>query len=362
MSHSDEASMITIDGSRKSGSGTIVRDAVPFSVLMGEELYLTNIRARRRKPGLRAQHLRGIEASAHICRGHLAGAEIGSKEIRFKPGKAIHGGTFTWDIGTAGSTTMLALSIIPLALFADEPSRHLITGGLFQDFAPSIYHVQYVLVPILQIMGITVDIKIKQPGYVPRGNGQIEVNVLPVRERIKPLTLTDRGKTTGIRGIALSSLLMERNVSDRMAQECRRKLQVRGYVPTIDVLYDNIKNPAYQRVSVQAGASLAIWAETDTGCLIGSDMAGAPKRPAEFIGKQVARHLIDVLDTDATVDEHVADQLIPFAALADGCSTYIIPQMTDHIEARLWLAETMLGAKTEIKDNRLSVQGVGYGR
>jgi RNA 3'-terminal phosphate cyclase (ATP) len=362
MSHSDEASMITIDGSRKSGSGTIVRDAVPFSVLMGEELYLTNIRARRRKPGLRAQHLRGIEASAHICRGHLAGAEIGSKEIRFKPGKAIHGGTFTWDIGTAGSTTMLALSIIPLALFADEPSRHLITGGLFQDFAPSIYHVQYVLVPILQIMGITVDIKIKQPGYVPRGNGQIEVNVLPVRERIKPLTLTDRGKTTGIRGIALSSLLMERNVSDRMAQECRRKLQVRGYVPTIDVLYDNIKNPAYQRVSVQAGASLAIWAETDTGCLIGSDMAGAPKRPAEFIGKQVARHLIDVLETDATVDEHVADQLIPFAALADGCSTYVIPRMTDHIEARLWLVETMLGAKTEVKDNRLSVQGIGYGR
>ena len=362
MSRNDEVTMITVDGSQKSGSGTIVRDAVPFSVLTGEELYLTNIRARRQKPGLRAQHLRGIEASAHICRGHLAGAEIGSKEIRFKPGKAIHGGTFTWDIGTAGSTTMLALSIIPLALFADRPSHHMITGGLFQDFAPSIYHVQHVLLPILQLMGITVDIRIKQPGYVPRGNGQIEVNVFPVRERIKPLTLTDRGKPTGIRGIALSSLLMERNVSDRMAQACRRRLQAKGYYPIIDVVYDSKKNPAYQRVSVQAGASLAIWTETDTGCLIGSDMAGAPKRPAEFIGKQVARHLIDVLDTDATVDEHVADQLIPFAALADGCSTYVIPRMTDHIEARLWLVETMLGAKTEVKDNRLSVQGIGYGR
>lgn len=354
--------MITLDGSLKSGSGTIVRDAVPFSVLTGEDLHLTNIRGRRQKPGLRAQHLRGIEATAHICEGSLEGAAIGSKEIRFKPGTVIHGGTFTWDIGTAGSTTMLALSIIPLALFADRPSRHTITGGLFQDFAPSIYHVQYVLLPLLQRMGITVNIKIKQPGYVPKGNGQIEVNVVPMKNHIKPLMLTDRGKTTDIRGIALSSLLMERNVSDRMAQECRRTLQTKGYVPTIDILYDSRKHPSYQRVSVQAGASLAVWAETDTGCLIGSDMAGAPKRPAEFIGKQVARHLFDILKTDATVDEHVADQLIPFAALADGRSTYVIPQMTDHIETRLWLVETMLGAKTDIKNNRLSIQGIGYGR
>ena len=354
--------MITIDGSQKSGSGTIVRDAVPFSVLTGEELYLTNIRTKRHKPGLRAQHLRGIEASAHICQGELAGATIGSKEIRLKPGKAIRGGTFKWDIGTAGSTTMLALSVMLLALFADKPSRYAITGGLFQDFAPSIYHVKYVLLRILEAMGINVDMKIIQPGYVPMGNGQIEVKVFPVRETVKPLMLIDRGKTTGIKGIALSSLLKERKVSDRMARECQRSLKSKGYVSDIEILYDYKNNPVYPRTSIQAGASLAIWAETDTGCLIGSDMAGAPGRPAEFIGKKVANRLIEVLETEATVDEHVADQLIPFCALADGWSSYIIPKMTDHIEARLWLAEKMLGAKTEVKDNRLNVKGIGYRR
>ena len=354
--------MITIDGSQKSGSGTIVRDAVPFSVLTGEELYLTNIRTKRHKPGLRAQHLRGIEASAHICQGELAGATIGSKEIRLKPGKAIRGGTFKWDIGTAGSTTMLALSVMLLALFADKPSHYTITGGLFQDFAPSIYHVKYVLLRILEAMGINVDIKIIQPGYVPMGNGQIEVKVFPVRETVKPLILIDRGKTTGIKGIALSSLLKERKVSDRMARECQRSLKSRGCVSDIEILYDYKNNPVYPRTSIQAGASLAIWAETDTGCLIGSDMAGAPGRPAEFIGKKVANRLIEVLESEATVDERVADQLIPFCALADGWSSYIIPKMTDHIEARLWLAEKMLGAKTEVKDNRLNIKGIGYRR
>jgi len=354
--------MITIDGGQKSGSGTIVRDAVPFSVLTGEELFLTNIRANRPKPGLRAQHLRGIEASAHICQGELSEATIDSKEIRFKPGNKIHGGTFKWDIGTAGSTAMLALSVIPLALFADKPSRYEIMGGLFQDFAPSIYHVKYVLLRILETMGSHVDIKIIRPGYVPKGKGRIEVNVLPVRNIIKPLVLVDRGKTTGIKGIALSSLLIERKVSDRMAKKCQRRLKSKGYVPDIEILYDNKNNPVYHRSSIQAGASLAVWAETDSGCLIGSDMAGAPGRPAEYIGEKVADHLIEALETEATVDEHVADQLIPFCGLANGWSSYIIPKMTDHIETRLWLLEKMLGAKTEVKGNRLRIKGIGYRR
>jgi RNA 3'-terminal phosphate cyclase (ATP) len=354
--------MITIDGGRKSGSGTIVRDAVSFSVLTGEELYLANIRANRPKPGLRAQHLRGIEASAHICRGELAEATIGSREIRFKPGKDIHGGTFKWDIGTAGSASMLALSVIPLALFADKPSCYEITGGLFQDFAPTIYHVKYVLLRILETMGIHADIKIIRPGYVPKGNGRIQVTVFPIRKIIKPLTLVDRGKTTHIKGIALSSLLQERKVSERMAKECQKRLTSKGYVPDIEILYDNKSHPVYSVASVQPGASLAVWAETDTGCFMGSDMAGAPGRPAEYIGKKVADRLIEVLETEATVDEHIGDQLIPFCGLAGGWSSYIIQKMTDHIETRLWLVEKMLGAKTEVKGNRLRIKGIGYRR
>ena len=354
--------MIIIDGAQKSGSGTIVRDAVPFSVLTGTELFLTNIRANRPKPGLRAQHLRGIQASAQICQGELAEASIGSKEIRFKPGKKNRGGTFKWDIGTAGSTTMLALSVIPLALFADKPSRYEITGGLFQDFAPSVYHVKYVLLRILDTMGISVQIKIIRPGYVPKGNGLIQVKVFPVKKSIKPLIRVDRGKITGIKGIALSSLLQKRNVSHRMAKECQKRLKSRGYVPDIEILYDNKNNPVYSRASIQAGASLAIWAETDTGCLMGSDMAGTPGRPSEYIGKKVADHMIQVLETEATVDEHVADQLIPFCGLAHGWSSLIIPKMTAHIETRLWLIEKMLGAKTKVKDNRLRIKGIGYRR
>jgi RNA 3'-terminal phosphate cyclase (ATP) len=352
--------MIKIDGSLKSGSGTILRDAIPFALLMGKDLHLTNIRSKRAKPGLRPQHLRVIEAVAQICEGTVKGAGVGSREIIFRPGNSIKGGVFHWDIGTAGSTTMLALSVIFPALHADAPSTFRITGGLFQDFAPSAHHVKYVLLPLLASMGIHIDLEIVQPGYVPKGHGQILVKVKPLNGRPKALSLVDQGKLTEINGIALSSHLKKRGVSDRMAVSCLKILKARGYDTKIDMTYDMEAAPEYQKASIQAGASLAVWARTDTGCLIGSDMAGALKRSAEFIGKQTARNLIEDLDTGATVDRFVADQLIPFAAISEGWTAYRIPRMSDHIEARLWLVEELLGAKTEVKDNLVRIRGIGY--
>lgn len=346
--------MIQIDGSKKSGSGTILRLAVALSTLLGEELHLWNIRAKRDKPGLRPQHLQVVLACREICEGKVEKAEIGSKEIIYKPGKHIEGGFYGWEIGTAGSTTMLAMSLVLVGCFADSPSTFRISGGLFQDFAPSAYHMQYVLFPLLRMMGIDAELEVKQPGYVPQGKGVIEVRVKPVEEKISPLVLPEQGKVKGIKGVALSSHLKEQRVSSRMARECQEKLRAGGYSADIELIYDTQAS--------QKGAALSIWTETDTGCLIGSDRAGRPGRSSEEIGRYVARNLREDLSAGATVDRHLADQLIPYCALGGGMSEYIIPMMTEHVETNLWLVEEILGAKTERENNRVRIQGVGYQR
>jgi RNA 3'-terminal phosphate cyclase (ATP) len=96
-----------LDGSRFSGSGTIVRFGVSLAALTGQAIHLTNVRARRAPPGLRPQHLKALEAVTQVCQGTLQGGTVGSQEILFRPGKSLQGGTFQWDIGTAGSTAML---------------------------------------------------------------------------------------------------------------------------------------------------------------------------------------------------------------------------------------------------------------
>jgi RNA 3'-terminal phosphate cyclase (ATP) len=291
-------------------------------------------------------------ACAQMCDGTMEGAKVGSREIVYRPGKHIEGGFYQWEIGTAGSTTMLAMTLLLVGCFADKPSVFRISGGLFQDFAPSAYHMQYVLLPTLRKMGVGAELELKQPGYVPRGAGVIEVRVKPIAAMLNPLLLTEQGKVKRIEGIALSSHLQEQKVSQRMADECRGWLGAEGYGANIELKYDT--------QAEQKGAALSIWAETSTGCIIGSDRAGRPGRRSEEIGQYVARNLLEDLKTGATVDRHLADQLIPYCALAQGTSHYLIPQTTDHVETNLWLVGEILGAKTELERNHVKIDGVGY--
>jgi RNA 3'-terminal phosphate cyclase (ATP) len=344
--------MIHIDGGQKSGSGTIVRFAVGLATLLGEQLHLTNIRAKRPKPGLRPQHLKAVQALRQICQGSLEGGEIGSGEIWFKPGGEVKGGHYEWDIGTAGSTTLLAMTLLPAACFSRGDISFKLSGGLFQDFAPSAYHMQYVLFPVLGSMGITAELNITRPGYVPRGGGIIDVRVEPVRGKLKPISLPAQGRVTGIQGIALSSHLKERKVSQRMAEKCNEVLKPRGYQADIEIVDDTS--------ALQRGAVLALFAETSSGSIIGADRAGALGRTSEDIGKYVATSLLEDLSTGATVDRYLADQLIFYAALADGVSQYRIPRLTEHMETNLWLVETLLGAKTEVEGNLVKIHGIGY--
>jgi len=344
--------MIYIDGAQKSGSGTIVRFAVGLATLLGEELHLTNIRAKREKPGLRPQHLKAIQALQQLCRGTLDGGEVSSKEIRFRPGGEIKGGDYEWDIGTAGSTTLLAMTLLPAACFSNEAIRFRISGGLFQDFASSAYHMRYVLFPVLNKMGITARLSIIRPGYVPRGGGIIEVELEPMAGKIKPISLVSQGDVIEAKGVAIASHLKERRVSERMVETCNEVLKSSGYQAQIEIIHDTM--------ALQRGAALAIYAKTSSGCIIGADRGGAPRRTSEDIGRYVARSLIEDLATGATVDRYLADQLIFYAALADGISQYRIPRLTEHVETNLWLAESVLGAKTEVNKNLVKIQGIGY--
>ncbi len=344
--------MQTIDGSMKSGSGTIVRYSLALASLLGEKTIIENIRASRKKPGLRPQHLKAVEACCRLTSGSAEHAEVKSTRIVYNPGKEIRGGAFEWDIGTAGSATMLAYALLPVALFARQESVHIVKGGLFQDFAPDAHHMKYVLLELLKKFSVRADLEIQKPGYVPSGQGSIKLSVKPAAAPLKPAVMLRQGNIREIKGIALSSHLAEKRVSMRMADSCRKILANNGYQADIKIVND-VK-------ARQKGASLCVYALTDTGCILGSDMAGKLGRPAEFIGEKTAKNLIKDIRTGAAADRYAADQLILFAALADGESEFRIPMVTAHIESNLWLVEKLLGAKSSIRNNIMKIKGIGF--
>ena len=345
--------MLHIDGSERSGSGTVLRHAVALATLFGEDVRITRIRAKRDKPGLRPQHLASVKACADLSGARVEGARVGSSELTFRPGRKISGGEYRWDIGTAGSTTMLTLALLPVAIFADVETSFTVSGGVFQDFAPSPYHMCHVLFHMLRKMRVEAGLEIERPGYVPEGNGVIRVRVKPVDDTVRAISLTDQGRAGPVYGTALSSHLAEQKVSERMAEECRRALSARGLATSIDITNDDSAS--------QAGASLAVWMETSTGCRLGADQAGEKRRSSEIIGRYVASNLLADLDSGATVDRFLADQLIIYAGLAEGVTEYVIPGLTDHVDANLWLIEEF-GAHTRLDGKRLLIEGMGYRR
>ena len=137
-----------------------------------------------------------------------------------------------------------------------------------------------------------------------------------------------------------------------MAKKCSEVLRSSGYQTQIEAIHDTL--------ALQKGAALAIYAKTSSGCIIGIDQAGRPRRTSEDIGQNVAKNLIEDLRAGATVDRYLADQLIFYAALADGTSQYRIPRLTEHVETNLWLVDSMLGAKTAVNKNLVKIQGIGY--
>ncbi|MBU6433934.1 MAG: RNA 3'-phosphate cyclase [Nitrospirae bacterium] len=346
--------MIEVDGSQYSGSGTIVRQAVAFSALTGQPVHIVNARTRRPKPGLRHQHIRVVQAIGELVNGTAEGLSPGSQEIVFRPGTLRTGRRYLWDIGTAGSTTMLGLGILPVLAFASSAVNVELRGGLFQDYAPSAFHLQHVMLPLLRRMGLEVELVMERPGYVPRGEGIVGLAVQPVRTLLRHLRIEEPGPVTRLWGIALSSHLAKRKVSERMADAAQEVLDRAGHRADIDVRYD--------RKSLQPGAVLALFADLGEGVRLGADQAGALRRTAEFIGKHVAKQLLEDMKTGATLDRFAADQIIPFAALAEGESRFRVAAVTDHLLTNLWLAEKFLGVRGTLNDHILSMTGVGFRR
>ncbi len=346
--------MLEIDGSTHSGSGTIARYAGALATLLGEPVHLYRIRARREKSGLRPQHLQALRACRDLCQGRLEGDQVGSGEIFFRPGPSIEGGSRVWDIGTAGSATMLAFCVLPVGVFGRNPSSFTVRGGLFQDHAPTFFHMRHVLLPVLERMGVKASLRMNRPGYIPEGQGELVLEVSPRKEPLKPLAARERGIVTRVRGIALASHLRMERVSQRMADEARRLLDSVGLSLSIQVLDDDL--------ALQKGAALSLWLETHEGCRLGSDQAGRRGRRSESIAAHVVRALLEDWKSGATTDRFLSDQLVLHAALAAGRSEYVVPRMTDHLASNLWLVEKMLGARWKWEGSLLRIDGIGYHR
>ncbi len=328
--------MFEIDGSQKSGSGTVLRLAVALAAIRGEPLHITNIRRNRPQPGLKPQHLESVLTAAKLCSADLEGAQLNSRELWLKP-HAIRGGKVEAEIGTAGSIPMLFMTALPICLFAKETVQlHVLKGGTDTMHAPTINYMSNVFLPALSRMGVYAEISVQKYGYYPKGMGEATLTVKPTGN-LQPIRLEKPSQANVAKGVSVCTFLADRQVAQRQSKTATETLAQKGIRADIQIVNDT-SNP------LQKGSSIALWAKTDVGAIVGADAIGELKKTAEAVGKEAAEKLAVELASGATVDMHLADMLILYMSLAKGASAYLTRGISDHIETNIWLAEKMLGA------------------
>lgn len=332
--------MLEIDGSQKSGSGTILRLSVALAGIFNEPLHIYNIRQRRPQPGLRPQHLEAVLTAAKICNAETRGTKLGSRELWFRPTKIV-GGDVHAEIGTAGSIPMLLLTVLPLCAFARKTVHvHVTKGGTDVRHAPTINYIKHVLLPLLGRMGLETKLDVQKYGYYPKGMGEILLEVQPCSE-LKPFRRETFGSIEEVKGTSVCTFLAERKVAERQARAANKILKAHGYEAQVEIMNDT-SNP------LQKGSSLVLWAKTGTDTLLGGDAIGELRKPSEVVGREAARNLVEEVDAEATVDLHSADMLVPYVALAKGKSAYLCRSITQHLDTNIWLAQKILGVKFEV--------------
>jgi len=333
--------MMEIDGSQKSGSGTILRLSVALAAITKQPLHITNIRQNRPQPGLKPQHLEALLTAGKLCNAEIQGATLGSKELWFLP-QEIRGGNFEALIETAGSIPMLLLATLPICLFAEKPvSLHVAKGGTDTTHAPTINYLRFVFLPVLKQMGVDAEIRVQKYGYYPKGMGEATITVKPTHQ-LKPIALKSFGNLESIKGVSVCTFLADRQVAERQTKAAEDYLMQNGFRADIQVVNDQ-SNP------LQKGSSLVLWAKTDSGVIIGADAIGELRKMSEVVGREAAQRLMTELSVKPTVDIYLADMLTLYMALAKGKSVFLARTISEHIESNIWLIGKILNVKFTIE-------------
>jgi len=326
---------IDIDGSWGEGGGQIARTAVGFACALGKSVSIRDIRKGRRRPGLRAQHLAGIKLAAEMCDAETSGLEVGSTEVEFSPGSNT-GGTFEADVGTAGSVSLVLQTCILPAITAKGPTELIIRGGTDVPWSPPIDYLRMIFVPLLRRMGADAEISVVQRGFYPAGGGGIEVRITPAG--LAGVDLASRGNLVEIEGSIAC-----RNLPGHVAERAK------------DAAVEGLAGLVAPRISVDdgrgpsAGVSLVLAARFD-GTVIGSSCLGEKGLPAEKVGENAARDLMDEVSSGATLDEHAADQMVPFMFLAKGASRFVTSELSSHARTNLWVAGQFIDRTVETEE------------
>lgn len=327
--------MIEIDGSYLEGGGQILRTSLSLSAALEMPFRITNIRLNRPKKGILSQHLTAVKAVGALCNAEIKGAKLGSTELEFIPSKATHG-NYNFDIGTAGSATLVMQAVLPVLVSLKGNSLIRINGGTHVMKSPLYEYFEHCFLKNVSKMGIMASSVLVRPGFYPQGGGEVSLSVS--HSTLKSYKFVNRGKQ-----LSESAYIVSANLPAHVPQREQDFLSRSGR----KFIFSNMQfngNPSI-------GNSVTLVCSFE-GYSIGSDGLGAIGKPAERVAADCLRSYISILNSDG-IDDYMADQLLVYFALAGG-GALKYNNLTQHTRTNIYTIEQFIGKKFSVdEENRI---------
>lgn len=328
--------MIEIDGSVGEGGGQILRTSLALSMCTGQPFTLTKIRAGRAKPGLMRQHLTCVNAAAEVCGAEVQGAELNSQCLVFTPGP-VRAGDYVFNVGTAGSCTLVLQTVWPALMLADAPSRLKLGGGTHNPMAPPFHFLELAYAPLLAKLGAKADLALRRLGFYPAGGGEIDATIWPAKDSLQPFDLNDRGAKLESYAECFAPAL-PRSVA-------RRELEQLG--TSLGWANSQLREAACRQNEGPGNALLATLVyEHVTEVFTAFGEKGVS---SEQVARDVVREVRAYQVNGAALGPHLADQwLLPLALslwLRGGQASYTCSELTPHATTNVDVIENFLPVK-----------------
>lgn len=323
--------MIELDGAHNEAGGQVLRSALALSISTRQPFRITNIRLTRDMPGLLRQHLAAVNAAADICNADVTGAQLGSRELTFKP-RLCHAGEYTFDVGT-GSSSLILQTVLPPLLMADAPSVVRVTGNTHVRNAPAFDCLQRAFAPLLERMGARIQVSLIGYGFHPHGGGGIQAEIIP--SPLHGLELHERGARIShfaesyIAGLPSDVAQRELATIGRHLRWSSDQLHVRALPATVSKGNAIAVTLAYQHVTEVFAAF------------------GEPGLRAEAIAQDLAQEVEHYLAHSAPVGPYLADQLL-LPLVMCGRGAFTTTNLSAHLRSNASVIEQFTGRRIVI--------------
>jgi RNA 3'-terminal phosphate cyclase (ATP) len=331
--------MLEIDGSYGEGGGQIVRTAVALSVLTSQPIHIHTVRANRPIPGLRPQHFTALSCIKAICDAEVDGLSINSKSLTFTP-HAIQPGSYSFDVGTAGSMTLVFQACLLSGLRTPGPLTIHLHGGTDVRWAPSWDYFASVFLPLVKKLGVTVDAQLLKRGYYPTGGGEAVLTIHPA-EHLMPFQVDEPQPFHEMHGIIHLANLPD-HIGTRMKHAAIRIAVQHNLRSSLQIDTAPSSSP---------GTGITVWSESGA-TILGSTVLGEKNLSAEVVGEQAARQLIQEITSGATLDSYAIDQLLPYLSAAPKESMCLIRELSTHTNTNMWLMKQFFPVDFEVSPQR----------